>query len=134
MNERVIPWCLGILTAAWFGWQASRAGRSRLGWCIGGGVFGLITTTIIFGLGEASVNPFSDAQRLTLRYEWAGLSALLILVFGWLFTMPLHRHHLALWKRVNPRSAAPTATPTEPATASRSEPKTPAPKPATTRA
>jgi hypothetical protein len=95
----LVPWFLAAAAAVWFGWMAQRSGRNLLLWGLGGAVFALVTTTIIFGLGHAAAIPFSDQESHTLHYEWAALSAAVIVAFGWLVTTPLHRHLLRLWQR-----------------------------------
>jgi hypothetical protein len=78
--------------------MAGRSGRNWALWALGGGLFALSTSTIIFGLGHASAIPFSDQENTKLHYEWTALSILVIAVVGWLFTTPLHRH-LLLWRK-----------------------------------
>lgn len=104
-----IPWILAVLTALWFGWMAWRAERNWVLWVIGGGLFALVTSTIIFGLGHASTTPFSEHARSALQLDWTIISIVLILVIGWLLTLGLHRQHLLIWRLFRPEST--TVTP-----------------------
>jgi hypothetical protein len=98
MSVSFVPWALAAATAAWFGWMAGRNGRNWALWALGGGLFALVASTIIFGLGHASATPFSDQERTKLHYEWTVLSIVVIAVVGWLFTTPFHRH-LLRWRK-----------------------------------
>lgn len=106
-----IPWILAVLTALGFGWMAWRAEKNWVLWVLGGGLFALVTSTIIFGLGHASTTPFSEQERSALQLEWTIISAVLILVTGWLLTLSLHRQHLLIWRLFVPETAAITAKP-----------------------
>jgi hypothetical protein len=112
-----IPWAVAAVTAAWFGVMAFKAGKSTVLWAIGGGLMGLIVTTVILGLGQATFIPFSTQEIAPFRLKVAGLAILVVACVGWLFTGGLHRHLLAFLK---PRSAPPPppATPAKPSAAS----------------
>ena len=84
---------------------------SALVWGISGFLIGLVTATIVLGLGRATNNPFSDYQRHLLHFRWAAEAALTIALLGWFFTMPLHRQQLALWRKLT-RKASPPPAPT----------------------
>jgi len=99
MNVSIVPWALAAATALWFGWMAGRSGRNWILWALGGGLFALVTATIIFGVGHASAIPFSDRERARLQDDWTLLSIAVIGVLGWLFTMPFHRHLFRWWER-----------------------------------
>jgi Zn-dependent protease len=99
-----IPWPVAVATAAWFGVMAYKAGKSSVLWAIGGGLLGLIATTIVLGLGQATFIPFYTEEITPFRMKLAGLAIVLVVCVGWLFTGILHRHLLASLK---PRSAAP---------------------------
>src|SRR5438105_15931795 len=103
-----VPWVLAILTAAWFGWLAGRTGRNWILWVVGGATFGLVTSTLIFGLCQAASIPFSDHEMAMDRLEWAVVAVLVIRLGGWALTSSLHRHHLAIWRRFR---AAPATAP-----------------------
>jgi hypothetical protein len=90
-----IPWAVAAATAAWFGLMAFKSGKSRVLWSIGGGLMGLVVTTIILGLGQATFIPFCTADIAPFRLQMAGLAILLVACVGWLFTGGLHRHLLA---------------------------------------
>ena len=70
-------------------------------------MLGLVVTTIVLGLGQATFIPFSTQEIAPFRLKVAGLAILLVLCVGWLFTGSLHRHLLAFLK---PRSTAPPET------------------------
>jgi hypothetical protein len=130
MSLMTIPWLLALAAGVWFGFMAWRAGRNALLWGLGGALFALVSSTILFGLGQASAIPFSDAELGTLHIKWTLAAVLMIFVLGWLFTMPLHRIHVMLWKAANktaPGTPLTTATP-------RTEPRAEAPKPGSKKA
>ncbi len=104
-----IPWLLALVTAGWFGWMASQASRNVTLWAVGGAAFGLVTSTILLGLGQASTIPFSDHERTVAQIKWTTAAVLIILVGGWALTSGLHHHHLMLWRKIRPdsNSAAP---------------------------
>jgi hypothetical protein len=108
-----IPWAVTAATAAWFGMMAFKAGKSTVLWAIGGGLMGLVVTTVILGLGQATFIPFSTQEIAPFRLKVVGLAILLVACIGWLFTGGLHRHLLAFLK---PQSAPPPppATPAKP--------------------
>jgi hypothetical protein len=94
METEQMPWLFAVLTAGWFGWMASRAGRSWALWAIGGGAFGLVISTLMIGLGRASSIPYSDHEAGLAGLKWICVAAILILAVGWLLTAGLHRHRL----------------------------------------
>jgi hypothetical protein len=91
----IVPWVLGLVTAIWFGLQARRSGRGVVIWSLAGGLFGLITSTFIFGLGHGACIPFSDGDGKRFYMEWTGIAIVVIAVFGWLFTLGLARGQTA---------------------------------------
>ena len=99
MGITLIPWLLALATAVWFGLMARRAGRSWFLWAAGGGLFALAAATIVLGLGHSTAIPFSDRDRTRLQIEWTLTAIVVIAALGWLFTINLHRQHLALWER-----------------------------------
>ncbi len=86
-----IPWLLAVATAIWFGFTAHRAERNSVLWSLGGGLFALVISTIVLGLGNAAAMPFSDHERSSLHLRWTGEAVVLIGILGWLFTLGLHR-------------------------------------------
>ena len=107
-----IPWPVAAATAIWFGVMAYKAGKNRALWCIGGGLLGLVITTIVLGLGQAVFLPFSTEQIAPFRLGMAVLAVVLVFGAGWLFTGSLHRHLLASLKRTEPPAPeAPAKTP-----------------------
>jgi len=129
MEIGTIPWLLAIITAAWFWWMAWRAGRNVTLWAVGGAAFGLVISTIVLGLGQASSIPFSDHERTVGQIKWTAAAVLIIVAGGWALASGLHRHHLMLWRRfkgddattngTEPKPASPP--PSKPATVPRSE-------------
>ena len=113
----LIPWPVAVATAIWFGVMARKADKNLVLWAIGGGLLGLVVTTILLGLAQATFTPFSAGEIVPFRLKMAGLAILLVAGAGWLFTGSLHRHLLAALKR-----SAPPPAPAVPA-------KSPAPSP-----
>jgi hypothetical protein len=111
----LIPWPVAAATAIWFGVMACKAGKNSALWAIGGGLMGLVLTTIVMGLAQATFIPYSTAEIAPLRLKVAVLAILLVLCVGWLFTGTLHRHLLAALKRAAapplPEAPAKPATP-----------------------
>jgi len=101
-----IPWAVAAATAVWFGVMALRSGKSTVLWAIGGGLMGLVATTVIIGLGQATFIPFSTQEIAPFRLKVAGLAIFIVACVGWLFTGGLHRHLLAF---LRPEGAAPAA-------------------------
>jgi len=110
-----IPWPIAVATAAWFGVMAYKAGKSMALWAIGGGLMGLVVTTIILGLGQATFIPFSTEEIAPFRIKMAALAVLVVGCAGWLFTGTLHRHLLAALKLPNPLPPPPAAPAKAPA-------------------
>jgi hypothetical protein len=103
-----IPWLLCLATAAWFAFMAFRGKGGIIGWAVAGAVLGLITSTIIMGLGNAAYIAMSEAAAQSFRIKSAFLSVVAILVLGWIFSLSLHQHHLVIWRLVR-RSPGPDA-------------------------
>jgi len=95
----LIPWPVAAATAIWFGVMAYKAGKNAALWAIGGGLLGLVLTTIVVGLAQATFIPYSTEAIAPFRLKVAVLAIVLILCVGWLFTGTLHRHLLAALKR-----------------------------------
>ena len=112
-----IPWAVAAAAAAWFGLMAFKSGKSIVLWAIGGGLMGLVVTTIILGLGQATFIPFYTQEIAPFRLKVAALAILLVACVGWFFTGGLHRRLLAFLK---PQGAAPPApvVPAKPSAAS----------------
>ena len=101
-----IPWLLCVATAVWFAFMAFRAKEGFIGWAVAGAVLGLTASTIIMGLGHAAYISMSEAAAQSFRMKTTLLSVAVILVFGWIFTLSLHRHHLVIWRLIK-RSPGP---------------------------
>ena len=99
-----IPWPVALAAAGWFVLMATKAGKNRVLWALGGGMLGLVVTTLIAGLGQATFIPFYSAAVAPFRMKAAVLAILLVAGIGWLFTGSLHRHLLTSLKT----GAAPT--------------------------
>ena len=116
METEHLPWLFALLTAGWFGWLARSAGRNSVLWAVGGAAFGLVTSTIVIGLGDARRIAYSESARQMSELRWTIYAALVILVFGWLLTSSLHRTHLLIWRKFSSASTAPpTQSETKPA-------------------
>jgi hypothetical protein len=102
METERIPWLFAAITAGWFGWMAKRAGKSATLWAVGGGAFGLFTSTIVLGLGQARSIPFSGHEEAVHQAKWIAAAAVPIAIFGWWLTSSLHRHRAALLRKLNP--------------------------------
>jgi hypothetical protein len=111
----LIPWPVAVATAVWFGLMAHKAGKNRVLWSVGGGILGLVVTTITMGLGQATFMPFYSAEIAPFRIKMAALAVLLVVGIGWLFTGSLHRHLLASFKPVPPPPPDVPAKPPAPA-------------------
>jgi type III secretory pathway component EscS len=110
-----IPWPFAAATAIWFGVMAYKSGKNCALWAIGGGLLGLVLTTIVLGLAQATFIPFAAEETAPFRLKVVVLAIFLVLSVGWLFTGTLHRHLFASLKR---RAAQPPPTaPAKPATA-----------------
>jgi len=107
----VIPWPVALATAAWFGVMAYRSGKNCVLWAIGGGLLGLVVTTIVLGLGQATFIPYSTEEITPFRLKMTALAVVLVLGVGWLFTGSLHRHLLASLKRTLRPAPEPPAKP-----------------------
>jgi hypothetical protein len=106
-----IPWPVAAATAAWFVFMAYKAGKNRVLWAFGGGMLGLIVTTLVIGLGQATFIPFYSAEVASFRIKVAVLAILLVAGIGWLFTGSLHRHLLATRKQTPALAPEPPAKP-----------------------
>jgi hypothetical protein len=109
-----IPWPVALATAAWFGTMAYRGGKNFVLWAIGGGMLGLIVTTLVLGLAQATFLPFSTGEIAPFRMKMAALAVFLVLGIGWLFTGTLHRHLLTGLKPAPAPAPAPPETPAKP--------------------
>jgi hypothetical protein len=95
-----IPWPVAAVTAIWFGLMAYKARKNCVLWAIGGGLLGLVITTLVMGLGQAAFIPFSNDQQSMFRIKIAAVAVLIVLCIGWWFTGSLHPRLLAPWKRI----------------------------------
>jgi hypothetical protein len=111
METERLPWLLALLTAGWFGWMANRMSRNWILWAVGGAAFGLVISTLVLGLGDATSIPFSDHARKVSEIKWAAAAVLAIGVIGWMLTAGLHRHHHFVWRKLTAGSASAGSTP-----------------------
>ena len=109
MNSNLVAWLLAAAGAVWFGMLAFRTGRNWLSSALTGGFFALITTTFVFGLGNAMCIPLSDRARSTDHMVWTLISAGLVAVVAGVFTAIVWRKPLV------PPGVAPTVTSSPPA-------------------
>ncbi len=82
MNITTIPWIVAVVAALAFGWLAHRAERGWLSWALGGGLLGLLATTIIWGVGQAAAIPFSDHARTMQHIHWTLEAVGVVVVCG----------------------------------------------------
>ncbi len=94
-----IPWPVACAAAIWFGVMAFKSGKNIALWAIGGGLLGLVVTTIVLGLAQATFIPFSTEEIAPFRFKVAALAVVLVVCIGWLFTGSLHRHLFESLKR-----------------------------------
>jgi len=94
-------WWFALITALWFGFMAARSEQGIIGWVVAGAVLGLVTSTVIIGLGHAAYMPMSQQAADAFFLKCVLLSIIAILLLGWLFTMSLHQHHLMVWRAIN---------------------------------
>jgi hypothetical protein len=109
-----IPWPVALAAAGWFVVMATKAGKNRVLWALGGGMLGLVVTTLVVGLGQATFIPFYSAAVAPFRMKAAVLAILLVAGIGWLFTGTLHRHLLASLKHTAAPVPEPPAKPPAP--------------------
>ena len=95
--------------------MAYKAAKNRVLWSIGGGLLGLVVTTIVLGLAQATFIPFDSGAVAGFRVKVAVIAILLVVGIGWLFTGTLHRHLLASLKHTAEPVPEPPAKPPAPA-------------------
>ena len=110
-----IPWPVAAAAAIWFGVMAFKSGKNCVVWAIGGGLLGLVVTTLIIGLGQATFIPFYTAEIAGFRLKAAGIAVVLVFCVGWLFTGSLHQRLWASWKQGAEPPPQPPVTPPAPA-------------------
>ena len=111
-----IPWPVAVATAIWFGVMAHKSAKNRALWAIGGGLLGLVLTTIVLGLAQATFIPFYSAEVPSFRLKAALVAIVLVLCVGWLFTGSLHRRLFASRKQgADPPRSEPSAKSPAPA-------------------
>jgi hypothetical protein len=105
-----LPWVAGLVTAVCFGFLAARAKVNWVLWGVGGACFGLLTTTVVVGLGEAVFIPMSQEAVGQFKMKCVAVTVVLLAVFGWIFTISLHGYLLPFcrWGR---KPAAKTSPP-----------------------
>lgn len=91
VSNNVIAWLIACVTALWFGFLAAKAGKNRALWALAGGLFGLVSTTFVFGLGSAMAIPFSDREKSALYVEWTLLALAINALVGGFFTWSIRR-------------------------------------------
>jgi hypothetical protein len=121
-----IAWLLALANAVWFGVMAQKVGRNWVLWGLGGGVLALVTATIILGLGQASIIPFSNRERFYVEIKLAILALVVIFLLGWIITTGLHRPIWDFRKWFGPKPP-PQQPPSPSGGASASQGKPPAP-------
>ena len=110
-----IPWPIAAATALWFGLLAWKSRKTVVLWAIGGGVLGLVLSTLVLGLAQATFIPFHTGEIASFRLKMTVLAVLLVAGVGWLFTGSIHRRTaLAREKAAEASSPTPPASPTQP--------------------
>jgi hypothetical protein len=94
-----IPWPVAAAAAFWFGVMAYKAAKNFVLWAIGGGLLGLVLTTIVMGLGQALFIPYYTEEIAAFRLKLTALAVILVICAGWLFTGAIHRRLFASWKQ-----------------------------------
>jgi hypothetical protein len=108
---QILPWLFGLATAFWFGLMARKSGRSAIGWAVGGGLFGLVTSTFVMGLSHAVFIPESQRDYMIFQVKEFLATALILGVMGWLITASIHHQPATLWRKVTQKTAkSPTNT------------------------
>jgi len=111
----LVPWPVATAAAIWFGVMAYKSEKNFVLWAIGGAVLGLVLTTLVMGLGQATFIPYHTGEIAAFRGKLAAAAVIVVVCVGWLFTGTLHRRLFAAWKRkaMTPELAAkpPAATP-----------------------
>ena len=102
-----VPWLFAVFTAGWFALAARRADRNVVPWALSGFVCGLVTSTIVIGLGRATCNPFSDVQKHLFHIRWTFEALVTILVVGFVITTPLHQRHMSVWRLLTSKPLPP---------------------------
>jgi hypothetical protein len=104
----LIPWPVAAATATWFGVMAYKARKNSVLYAIGGGLVGLVITTLVMGLGQAAFIPFTSGEESMFRMKMAAVALLIVFCIGWWFTGSLHPRLLAPWKQIPdaPKEAA----------------------------
>lgn len=110
MNVNVVPWVLACAGAVWFGLLAFRTGRNWVGAAFTGGLFALVVTTFVFGLGSAMSTPFSDSQRAANHLVWTVISVFLVAVVAGAFQLSFWRHPLPPLPAADEAKATPGRT------------------------
>ena len=110
-----VPRPVAAATAVWFGVMAYKSGKNNVLWAIGGGVLGLVLTTLIMGLGQATFIPYHTGEIAPFRLKLTAAAVVVVFCVGWLFTGALHRRLLAAWRKQAPTaetvSKQPAVTP-----------------------
>ena len=111
-----IPWPIAAAAAAWFGFMAFKSGKAVVLWASGGGVLGLVLSTLVLGLAQATFIPFYTAEIAPFRFKMTVVAVMIVIGAGWLFTGGLHRRLFSKWRNRNEEEisqspAAPLAQP-----------------------
>jgi hypothetical protein len=88
-DMHIVAWLFSLVTGSWFGLVASKSGRNWLAWAGGGAIFALIISTIILGLGRATLIPVRTNAYAWMLLKCIAASAVVIGVSGWLMLRTL---------------------------------------------
>src|SRR5213078_4122516 len=95
-----LPWIFALLTALAFAFIAWRTRQGPLFWGLAGAIHGLVTSTIILGLGDAAHISLSRESAQAFLMKELFLTTVAIVLLGWVFTLALHRNHLLIWRLI----------------------------------
>jgi hypothetical protein len=77
-----IPWLLAVATAVWFGWMARSYQRNWVPWVVAGGLFALVSTTLVLGLAQAALIPLSHELEVAFRIKSVVAALVIIVIVG----------------------------------------------------
>ena len=85
------PYVIGLLAAICFGFMKFKIDQTWSLWAIGGGIFGLVTATIISGLANAVAVPNTDAVRNKDQLVGLVIAVIIIATVGFLLQASRHK-------------------------------------------
>jgi len=76
------PWVISILAAIWFAQLGRKADGRWVRGAVGGALFALTASTIVFGMCDAAMIPISHADEVAYHTKSLFLAVLPILLVG----------------------------------------------------